>query len=160
MFLLCLIFESKAVIYDLKNYSLEQGLPQSQVFSLFQDNQNYVLVGTNGGGLAKFDGRYFTKYSSKHGLYGITVTVVGQINDDEFLVGTDIGIFKFLDGYPDQFGGPQGKKFKMTNFRNLLLEIEGKVSDKQRDMMERQFNVWKGDLEQVDDVLVIGIKIM
>lgn len=68
-------------------------------------------------------------------------------------------LYIFTDGYPDQFGGPLGKKFKYRRFRHLLLTIHGMPMKKQRDFLDENIENWRGELEQVDDVLVIGIKI-
>lgn len=68
-------------------------------------------------------------------------------------------IYIFSDGYADQFGGPKGKKFMYKPFKNLLLSIQDKDMDDQREILEQRFNEWKGDLEQVDDVCVIGVRI-
>ena len=67
--------------------------------------------------------------------------------------------YLFSDGYTDQFGGENVKKFNRNRFRNLLLSIQGMSSSKQRKELELQFDTWKGVQEQVDDVCVIGIKI-
>jgi len=68
-------------------------------------------------------------------------------------------IYIFSDGYADQFGGPKGKKFMYKPFKNLLLSIQDKDMDDQKEILEQRFNEWKGNLEQVDDVCVIGIRI-
>ncbi len=68
-------------------------------------------------------------------------------------------IYIFSDGYPDQFGGPKGKKFLYTRFKELLLSISGRTMDQQYSDLDRAFWDWKMEHEQVDDVLVIGIRI-
>ena len=68
-------------------------------------------------------------------------------------------IYMFSDGYPDQFGGPLGKKFKMVRLKNLLRDIHTKPLDEQYNYVKSNFMLWKEDLEQVDDVLFMGIKI-
>jgi serine phosphatase RsbU (regulator of sigma subunit) len=68
-------------------------------------------------------------------------------------------IYIFSDGYPDQFGGPEEKKFRYKNFQKLLVQNRNKPLESQKRELERNFIQWKGNLEQVDDVLVIGIKI-
>ncbi|MCB8999505.1 MAG: SpoIIE family protein phosphatase [Bacteroidales bacterium] len=68
-------------------------------------------------------------------------------------------IYMFSDGYPDQFGGPLGKKFKMVRLKNLLHDIHEKSIDEQYNYIKSNFNLWKEDLEQVDDVLFMGLKI-
>lgn len=67
-------------------------------------------------------------------------------------------IYIFSDGYADQFGGPDGKKFKYGPFKNLLIDISDKPMDQQKDILEKDIKEWKGNEEQVDDILVFGIK--
>jgi len=68
-------------------------------------------------------------------------------------------IYIFSDGYVDQFGGEKGKKFKAAAFRALLLSIQDKKMEDQRSLIDKAFENWKGSLEQIDDVCVIGVKI-
>ena len=68
-------------------------------------------------------------------------------------------IYVFSDGYVDQFGGIKGKKFKTKAFRELLLSIQDKTMNEQNDLIDKAFETWRGDLEQIDDVCVIGLKI-
>lgn len=68
-------------------------------------------------------------------------------------------IYMFTDGFADQFGGKKGKKLMYKPFKNLLLSIQDKTMDEQKAMLEQYFEEWKGNLEQVDDVCVIGVRI-
>lgn len=68
-------------------------------------------------------------------------------------------IYLFTDGYADQFGGEKGKKFKYKQFKELLLKNNNETMNLQLDLLANSFNDWKGDLEQIDDVCVIGVKI-
>ena len=68
-------------------------------------------------------------------------------------------IYAFTDGYPDQFGGVKGKKFMYKQFKQLLIESYDLPLVKQLELIDSRFNEWKGDIEQVDDVCVIGVKI-
>lgn len=68
-------------------------------------------------------------------------------------------IYMFSDGYPDQFGGSVGKKFKMARLKNLLRDIYQKPMEEQYEYVKSTFNLWREDFEQVDDVLFMGIKI-
>lgn len=63
------------------------------------------------------------------------------------------------DGYVDQFGGPKGKKFKKAQLKKLLLLNREKTLEEQNIILEKEFYSWMGNLEQVDDVLVMGIRI-
>ena len=67
--------------------------------------------------------------------------------------------YMFSDGYEDQFGGPEGKKFKSKRLKDLFLEICGYPVEKQKEILERSFEEWKGDLPQVDDIVIVGIAI-
>jgi serine phosphatase RsbU (regulator of sigma subunit)/Tfp pilus assembly protein PilF len=68
-------------------------------------------------------------------------------------------VYLFSDGYADQFGGPAGKKLKYKRLRELLVQISGKSVEEQEITLRGEFNYWKGDLEQVDDVLIIGMRV-
>ncbi|UCG28629.1 MAG: SpoIIE family protein phosphatase [Bacteroidales bacterium] len=64
----------------------------------------------------------------------------------------------FSDGYADQFGGPNGKKFMYRRFRHLLLTIHRLEMKDQLTFLEDSFDSWVGNLDQIDDVLIIGVK--
>lgn len=67
--------------------------------------------------------------------------------------------YLFTDGYADQFGGPKGKKFKYKQFEQLLLSICDKPMQSQLNIIDQKFEDWKGKLEQIDDVCIIGIRL-
>jgi serine phosphatase RsbU (regulator of sigma subunit) len=64
------------------------------------------------------------------------------------------------DGYSDQFGGESGRKFLKKNFKKLILEIQGTPIQKQNEILEKRLLDWMGDLAQVDDILVIGVRVV
>lgn len=68
-------------------------------------------------------------------------------------------IYLFTDGFEDQFGGEKGKKFKYKQLKELLVANTDKPMKEQHKILEDTFMAWKGKLEQVDDVLVIGIRL-
>ncbi|MCO6499284.1 MAG: SpoIIE family protein phosphatase [Vicingus serpentipes] len=68
-------------------------------------------------------------------------------------------IYLFSDGYADQFGGEKGKKFRYKNFKKLLLSINSKSMEEQRTILNETFEEWMGDLEQIDDVIIIGSRL-
>lgn len=67
--------------------------------------------------------------------------------------------YLFTDGYPDQFGGPKGKKFKYKKLEEILISNSNLSMRDQENILEQEFHNWKGDLEQVDDVTIIGIRV-
>ena len=68
-------------------------------------------------------------------------------------------VYMFSDGYPDQFGGPLGKKFKMVRVKNMLRDIHEKTMEEQYNYIKNNFEIWQEDNDQVDDVLFMGIEI-
>ncbi|MES2566062.1 MAG: SpoIIE family protein phosphatase [Bacteroidota bacterium] len=68
-------------------------------------------------------------------------------------------IYLFTDGYADQFGGPRGKKLMRKKFEDVLIANSEKPMHEQQLALENTFNNWKGNLEQVDDVCVVGIRV-
>ncbi|UKN00552.1 SpoIIE family protein phosphatase [Paracrocinitomix mangrovi] len=78
---------------------------------------------------------------------------------EEFELQAEDQIYLFSDGYADQFGGPKGKKYKYKTFREKLADISSMSFSQQRKVISEEFEVWKGDLEQLDDVCVLGIKV-
>ncbi|MFC2098605.1 two-component regulator propeller domain-containing protein [Bacteroidota bacterium] len=111
-------------------------------------------------------------------LYLVRNETIVEVKADRFSVGADVHfsaerkLFKshkiffqpndifymFSDGYADQFGGPEGKKFKYRRFRHLLLTIHKLPMEKQQAILDSSIEEWRGDTEQVDDILVIGIR--
>jgi len=100
-----------------------------------------------------------------------------EIKGDRIIVGPDYGIqrgkfenqrlkmkdddmlYMFTDGYADQFGGPEGKKFKYRRFRHLLMSIHQLSTDDQLLKLEENMNEWMGEREdQIDDQTIIGIR--
>lgn len=68
-------------------------------------------------------------------------------------------IYLFSDGITDQFGGPEGKKYKKSAFKKLLSEIHHLSLAEQKEIIEKEYLNWKGNLEQVDDITILGLKI-
>ena len=65
----------------------------------------------------------------------------------------------FSDGFVDQFGGKRGGKFKYKSFKEMFLTIHDKPLSEQKQIIDKVFEEWKGNLEQVDDVLIIGVRV-
>lgn len=68
-------------------------------------------------------------------------------------------LYTFSDGYPDQFGGSSGKKFKSASFKKLILSQHTNSMQEQLRILENEFLKWRGSYEQLDDVCVIGVRI-
>ncbi|MDP1747509.1 MAG: SpoIIE family protein phosphatase, partial [Bacteroidota bacterium] len=70
----------------------------------------------------------------------------------------NMSVYMFTDGFADQFGGPENKKFNTTQFKNLLLNIHSMDMEMQKSAIEETIKNWRGDYKQTDDMLVIGMK--
>jgi serine phosphatase RsbU (regulator of sigma subunit) len=68
-------------------------------------------------------------------------------------------LYMFSDGFADQFGGPDQKKFKYSNLKSLLTEIHKYPVSKQKTILEKRFTEWKVDADQTDDVLIMGLRL-
>ncbi|MDO8998711.1 MAG: SpoIIE family protein phosphatase [Bacteroidota bacterium] len=68
-------------------------------------------------------------------------------------------LYLYTDGFADQFGGPKGKKYKYKKLNDLLVSVANETMEKQNEILTNTFNEWKGTLDQVDDVCLIGIKL-
>jgi PAS domain S-box-containing protein len=114
---------------------------------------------------------------AKTTMYVISEKELSQYKGDKHPVGAYVGeelipftsneidikkgdlIYLFSDGYADQFGGQSGKKFMYKRFRELILSISHLEMGKQKESLEVAFDEWRGDLDQLDDVCVMGIKV-
>lgn len=76
-----------------------------------------------------------------------------------FKLNTGDTLYLFSDGFADQFGGPNGKKFRYKQFKELLLFINDQPMEAQKKFLAKVFSDWKGNLEQIDDIIIIGSKI-
>jgi two-component sensor histidine kinase/ligand-binding sensor domain-containing protein len=82
---------TKAQLYNFKNYSLEDGLSQSEINSIYEDSRGYLWIGTTGGGLCKFDGKKFQTYEEKDGLCGQIITAISEDVHHQLLIGSKSG---------------------------------------------------------------------
>jgi len=105
------------------------------------------------------DGRYVleTIQASKMPI-GISARMNENFSLHEWSIEENVSYYLFSDGYVDQFGS-NGKKFMKRNFKRLLLDIQEHNMSKQKDILEETLKQWKGDTPQIDDILVLGIRI-
>ncbi len=71
----------------------------------------------------------------------------------------DDQLYLVTDGYADQFGGPKGKKFKYKQLQQLILSRSSLSMTEQKKYLDAEIEEWRGDLEQVDDICIVGVKI-
>lgn len=90
---------------------------------------------------------------------GIYDYEVRPFTNQEVKLKKNDSVFLFSDGYVDQLGGPLRKTFRSRKFRKLLLDIRDKSMEDQKNILANTLEKWQGDVEQIDDILVIGIRI-
>ena len=98
-------------------------------------------------------------------IKGNRASVGGQMvaekyfDDQEYYLNEGDSIYLFTDGLPDQFGGPDGKKMKIARLKSLIEEISPLEISDQEEALTKFLLEWKGDYEQVDDILFMGVKV-
>lgn len=97
------------------------------------------------------------QYKADRMPIGIHVTSITPFTNQSVEIRKDDYLYLFSDGYADQFGGPNGKKYMYKPFQDLLLKHHEKPMELQKEILDDTFGKWKNEREQVDDVLVIGI---
>ncbi|MGQ9846736.1 MAG: SpoIIE family protein phosphatase [Bacteroidales bacterium] len=120
--------------------------------------------------IVEFAGAYHQLYYSHNGKIieikgdklpiGMNIDgVVNQYTNHGVPVNKGDMLYLFSDGYADQFGGEHNKKFKYKALKNLLLEISNRDCNEQKEILAQEFTKWQGANEQVDDILIIGIRL-
>lgn len=146
-------------------------LRQSETGKGVKDGMDLSLCSLN---LKTLELQYAGAFNS---LYYVIDGVFNEIKADKFPIGVNLDgkvdnyqnhtvqlkkgdcVYLYSDGYADQFGGMQGKKFKYKKLKELLTVISSDSIEHQQNKIEKTFDDWKGNLEQVDDVVIIGLKI-
>lgn len=96
---------------------------------------------------------------NKFSIGGIQTETERKFDNHQIKLSKNDTLYLFTDGYADQFGGPNGKKFMTKNLKELILGIQDKSLTQQCSILDSSLESWKEHTEQVDDILMIGIKI-
>jgi len=88
-----------------------------------------------------------------------TILQKPKFSNHEITIDRDMSIYIFSDGYQDQFGGDKNQKFMMNNFKELIFSLRNLPMEEQKQALLKEHLAWRGNTRQIDDVLVIGIKI-
>ncbi|MGZ4035432.1 MAG: SpoIIE family protein phosphatase [Bacteroidia bacterium] len=122
-------------------------------------NFNLSFAGANNPLYIVRKGEMIELKAAKQPITASSDSPVVPFTNEIFELQKDDAIYLFTDGFADQFGGPKGKKFMYKRFRDTLVSIQEHSMEEQKKLLFETLQEWKGELEQVDDVLVIGIKI-
>ncbi len=150
--------EFEAIFIDVENFTLRDGMDIA--FVIIDKKQKKLEFS------GAINPMYLIRNNKIQEIRGSRFSIGLEEDDDrdQFFENSSIDLepddifYLFSDGYADQFGGPEGKKFKYRRFRHLLLTIHKFPMDEQLQLLEERLESWKGDIEQVDDILVIGIR--
>ena len=97
--------------------------------------------------------------ANRGGLGGTKVYKEIKYDNNEIDISDVDTFYLFSDGFHDQFGGEEDRKFMKKRFKQLLLDNQKKTLAQQHDILEKEINLWQGEVEQTDDILVIGVKL-
>lgn len=160
-----------ALILNQTNSQLTKKLNQDPAEATVRDGMDISLIAIN------YSKMKLEFAGANNPVWIIRDQTMVQLNGDKFPIGAFVGeelnqftnheydlktgdcIYIFTDGFVDQFGGPKGKKFKYKQFETLLLTHHQEKMDVQKRILSKTINEWIGSLEQIDDILVIGIRI-
>jgi serine phosphatase RsbU (regulator of sigma subunit)/uncharacterized protein HemY len=90
---------------------------------------------------------------------GIYIREKESFTNNEIKLEKGDTFYIFSDGYADQFGGEKGGKFKTKAFKQLLADIQSKSMEEQHEILNKTIDEWRGDIEQIDDIIVLGIRV-
>ncbi|MBL4703111.1 MAG: hypothetical protein JKY54_01225, partial [Flavobacteriales bacterium] len=99
--------------FKIKTYSVGEGLAQSQVYAMLEDSRGYIWMGTQGGGISRFDGKNFENFSTKDGLINNYIYSIHEDASGNIWIGTNDGI--------SIFNGISFKNIKINNLANLMI---------------------------------------
>jgi len=121
---------------NFKTYSVEDGLPQSQVTAIFQDKHGYLWFGTLGGGICRYDGNSFSNYFEKDGLSSNIINCIYEDSKNNLWIGTDRGLSKYTPSFEMD---ENAKMFQVyTNY-------DGLINNSINDILEdKKGNLWIG----------------
>lgn len=152
----------KYVIQELKQHESGTEISTGMDISLCQVDFNKMQLKYAGAFQECYffrDGEMQILKGDRHSVGGTFIHEGKNFNETVFDLKNDDSFYILSDGYVDQFGGPKNKKFMKKKFKNMLHDIQGQNMYDQEMRLKNEFQDWKGTQEQVDDILVIGIKI-
>ncbi len=153
------------------NKNISRMLHQSEETSAVKDGMDIALISIDKTkNIVEFAGAFNPLWivrddnlieikGDKHPVGAFLNEELKQFASNEFELKKGDLLYVFTDGYADQFGGPKGKKFKYKQLQNILISVAKLSMVQQKEVLEKSIVDWQGNLEQIDDILIIGIRI-
>jgi ligand-binding sensor domain-containing protein/serine phosphatase RsbU (regulator of sigma subunit) len=156
------------------------GLLDKQIFSTLNQNVDHLGVSNDGMDMVVCEFNIRTRHvrfasamrpiiivmaGEPYYIKGNRSSVGGEsviekyFDDQEYYLNEGDSLYLFSDGFPDQFGGLDGKKMKIARLKNLIEQISHMPMKEQEILIRKFYNEWKGDYDQVDDILLIGVRV-
>ncbi|MBN8697429.1 MAG: tetratricopeptide repeat protein [Bacteroidetes bacterium] len=160
-----------ALILNNVNKNISRMLHQTEDASSVKDGMDVALLSIEKGTRKiQFAGAYNPMWilsngqiteiaADKHPVGAFVGEELKQFTNHELELNKGDIVYVFTDGYADQFGGPKGKKFKYSQLKEILLANAHLSMQEQKEKLNEIIESWKGNLEQIDDILIIGIKL-
>ncbi len=123
--------------------------PKDKKFTISLANHNAVVIKDNM--LNRIEGDIFS-------IGGLFYSEDNEFTNHEISMDAGTSVYMFSDGYQDQFGGKENKKYTIEKMEQKFLSIQNKTLKEQHDIMAEEFDTWKGLKEQIDDILLVGVK--
>ncbi len=150
---------SATLRYQTSKYQVADGMDVI-VLNLDLTQRKAVFAGAKNPIYYQTDGEFHTIKGSKFPIGGNDSYYVTKVFEEHTIdLGQSTVFYLSTDGYQDQIGGEEGRKFMTKNFRALLQEIADKPVFEQAQILEQTFVSWQGNVKQIDDVTVIGLKV-
>jgi len=128
-------------------------------FCVFNKNKKMLQYSGAYNPLFIFQDNEFKEYKADRMPIGIYYGEKKAFSNYEINIKKGDTIYIFSDGLSDQFGGPDGSKYKISNLKKLLAKINTRPMTEQQSVIEKEFEEWRGSADQVDDITIIGIRI-
>jgi sigma-B regulation protein RsbU (phosphoserine phosphatase) len=146
-----------ALRQEIGHVNIRDGMDISLCMIDFKTNE-LEFAGANNPLYLVRNGELFTYKADKNAIGSYGEYPDKKYTNHEIKLQKDDVIYIFSDGYADQFGGPKGRKFMYSNFKELLTKLAPLSVEEQQIKLDDEFEQWRGKEVQVDDILVIGIK--
>ena len=152
-------------VIDIKKKKLQYSGANTPIYLIRKNNTNPVLSPEGGGvsgrgGKEGANGYKLMHIKADKMPIGIYENEVKPFTNYEIQLVKDDSIYLFSDGYVDQLGGLKRKTLRAKYFKQLLINIQDKPMQKQKKILEKKLETWKGDVEQIDDILIMGVRIL